>query len=143
MASGCVEWTGSTTTKYGYGNLTVEGKNEYAHRYAYRRACGSIPDGLFVLHRCDNPPCVNPEHLFLGTQIDNMQDCSQKGRVNTTIEARMNDHPQAKITEAIAVEIRALKEFGFKQCDIAKQFGISKYIVSRVVLNKHWIGASV
>lgn len=138
--SGCVEWAGHLLPN-GYGTFGFEGRAAYAHRYAYQRAHGSIPAGLFVLHRCDNPRCVAPAHLFAGTQKDNMIDCSRKGRVNRTIEARMEDHPQAKITEAIAVETRSLHAKGVRQCDIAARFGVSKYIISRVVLNKTWKGA--
>lgn len=82
---GCWEWSGNTDGK-GYG--TISHRNgagfspEKAHRVSYEKEYGSIPDGLFVLHKCDNPECTNPEHLFLGTQKDNMQDCSRKNRLN-------------------------------------------------------------
>jgi hypothetical protein len=71
----CWEWTGALTPN-GYGRLAHEG----AHRVAYRLTYGDFDQGLFVCHRCDNPKCVRPDHLFLGTQFDNMRDCSTKGR---------------------------------------------------------------
>ena len=76
---GCIEWTGAAN-QYGYGRRQWKGRVVYVHRLAYEQAHGPIPPGLFVLHRCDNPPCYNPDHLFLGTQRDNLQDMSRKGR---------------------------------------------------------------
>lgn len=80
---GCWEWMGSYFGT-GYGQFTVRmgrtRKNWIAHRYAWARTFGPIPDGLWVLHRCDNPKCVRPDHLFLGTHADNMADMKAKGR---------------------------------------------------------------
>lgn len=83
--SGCHEWN-AARFKTGYGAITVGSKRngtkrtEYAHRMAWTIAKGPIPNGMFVCHKCDNPRCVNPDHLFLGTSQDNMQDMSSKGR---------------------------------------------------------------
>jgi hypothetical protein len=77
----CWPWIATTTHWFGYGRLEIKGKIFAAHRISYELANGPIPDGLFVLHRCDNPPCVNPHHLFLGTQKDNIGDASAKGRM--------------------------------------------------------------
>lgn len=76
---GCLEWTGTRFTN-GYGMLGVGGKMLRAHRVAHELFIGPIPDGLHVLHSCDNPPCVNPAHLRTGTRIDNMQDKALRGR---------------------------------------------------------------
>lgn len=80
-ASGCWVWTGSTTRRGWHGRISVNHHLVMAHRVAYELWVGPIPEGLKVLHRCDNPPCCNPMHLFLGTQRDNMQDAGRKGRM--------------------------------------------------------------
>lgn len=76
----CWEWTASLIG-CGYGNFKYKGKRYAAHRFSWELVNGKIPDGLLVCHKCDNRKCVNPEHLFLGTQKDNMQDCLRKGRL--------------------------------------------------------------
>jgi len=75
---GCWLWTGSTG-RGGYGQLSYAGKYQRAHRVAWILTFGEIPPGMFVLHRCDVPPCCRPDHLFLGTQRDNIHDMLQKG----------------------------------------------------------------
>ena len=78
--TGCHIWQGSRHMKQQYGQIRKGGKLVYAHRVSYERQHGPIPYGMNVLHRCDNPPCVNPDHLFLGTQLDNIRDRDAKGR---------------------------------------------------------------
>ncbi len=78
--TGCLEWQGSKAKRY--GSTTYKGKYCAIHRKVWMLTQGAIPDGLFVLHKCDNPICCNPEHLFLGTQTDNMRDMAAKGRAS-------------------------------------------------------------
>lgn len=92
----CWEWTGGRLQGKGYGRLGFRGKTGYAHRVSWIIANGEIPTGLFVLHRCDHPPCVNPAHLFLGDGDANMADMVAKGR-----QARGDRHPSRTHPEAL------------------------------------------
>lgn len=91
----CWEWQRSTTSN-GYGHLTVNKQHQYAHRMSYEITNGPIPEGLDVLHTCDNPPCVNLAHLIAGTTFDNVQDMHQKGRAR---KAKGEQASHAKLTE--------------------------------------------
>lgn len=86
LATGCWIWMAACTGKNRYGVFSVNRKNVFAHRYSYSIAHGPIPLGMFVCHKCDNPPCVNPDHLFLGTHTDNMRDARNKGRLRVPYE---------------------------------------------------------
>jgi hypothetical protein len=110
----CIEHTGYCSPK-GYGTLTRKGQFWLAHRWAWTQVHGEIPDGLFVLHKCDNPPCVNIEHLFLGTNDDNMKDMVAKGRSKDCGSPR-------KLTEAQVEEIRHAEG---SQYEIAARYGVS------------------
>ena len=128
----CLEWQGGKAGR-GYGVLcvVVNGKKrmEYAHRVSWIIAHGEIPVGMMVLHRCDNPSCANPEHLFLGTQKENMSDCSRKGRVRNG----------ARFSLDIAREIRARhREGGCTQASLAAEYGMSFQHVSNIVNGTRW-----
>jgi len=98
----CWNWTAGATGK-GYGAFRVNGKMRGSHQVSYEFAYGSIPAGLFVCHHCDNPLCVNPSHLFLGTNQDNVNDRDRKGRAN---QAHGENHVKAKLTEDKVKRIR-------------------------------------
>lgn len=83
MPTGCWEWTGSRTAPGWHGRVSVNGVMVMAHRVSWEMAHGPIPEGLSVLHHCDNPPCVNPDHLYLGTAKDNARDMVARGRLNS------------------------------------------------------------
>lgn len=89
MESGCWEWAGFRH-KQGYGRLRVLGKLTLAHVLAYKIWRGDVPDGMKVRHTCDNPPCINPEHLLLGTQADNVQDMVSRGRARNAKTGRLD-----------------------------------------------------
>jgi hypothetical protein len=129
----CWFWMGSRATN-GYGNFydkRMPGRHGLAHRVAFTVAFGPIPKGLFICHRCDTPPCLNPEHLFPGTHTDNMRDAARKQRLR--IPRRSKLMPQQ------VSEIRALfAEGGLTQRSLARQFSIDAGQVWRIVHNKNW-----
>ena len=128
-AGGCLIWSGSKSTK-GYGRVWWEGRLHQAHRASYTANVGAIPEGLHVLHRCDNPSCINHEHLFLGTNLDNVQDKVAKGRLPSG-ESRAN----AKLTEAAVLEIRK-SPLGKKS--LAKLYGVCPTVILEVRRGKRW-----
>ncbi len=132
----CWIWTGSKNTSKGeYGRFYFGDKRMLAHRVSYELFCGQIPEGNQVLHRCDNPSCVNPDHLFLGTTTDNMQDMMAKGRGKC---ARGIDHHRAKLNPEKAFEIRWRAALGHKHGDIASDFGVTRPLISAICRNEIW-----
>lgn len=128
--SGCHEWPGARTRNgYGLVHLTLHGQStKLAHRAAWMIAKGPIPDGLHVLHHCDHPPCVNPEHLFLGTNADNVRDKVNKGRAVS----------KGKLTQAEVLEIRRLRAMGRTAASIAEDFRISRSAVCAACNGRTW-----
>lgn len=133
----CWLWTGLLTDK-GYGRVFSNGRYLGAHRFSYRLHEGPVPKGLFVCHRCDNPRCVNPDHLWLGTNADNMADMAEKGRANHEPRMLGESHTRAKLTEKKVREIRRLRREGLTLEAIAKQYGVCFQTVSLVVNRKSW-----
>lgn len=136
--TGCLEWTGSRQEK-GYGQVRYQTRKWQTHRLAYMLAHGEIPEGQYVLHRCDNPPCCNPDHLFLGDQFDNMRDMIRKGRLYNRNGSK---NGCSKLTEDDVREIRRLKAEGVKQVRLAERFGVSTVAISLIVLRKKWVHVS-
>lgn len=132
--SGCWLWTGHKTAA-GYGALGFQRKQKYAHRSSYEVFCGPIPKGLNVCHSCDVPACINPSHLFLGTQQENMADMVRKKRRSKSNNISGSTHHQAKLTEAQIVEIRASPK---KQRDIALEYGLAQSTVGAIRTRKTW-----
>ena len=131
-ADGCWEWNAGCW-KNGYGAFGLDGKTQRAHRVSYQLYLGEIPEGLQVLHKCDNRACVNPEHLFLGTHADNMKDCAKKGRYGSPSGEK---HYKSKLTDEQVADIRARQKAGVKGTDLAREFGLTPSGISRIVLNK-------
>jgi hypothetical protein len=126
---GCWPWTGGKKHD-GYGILRIFGRHEGAHRASWILTNGPIDDAsIFVCHRCDNPPCVNPAHLFLGTHLDNMRDMIRKGRRGCY---------EPKLTAEKAIAILEQTRAGRHDRDIAADFGISYGLVSLIRIGARW-----
>lgn len=130
----CWEWQG-TRAPNRYGSVTFHNRAVSTHRLAWELTHGPITDGLWVLHRCDNPPCCNPAHLFLGTPTDNAQDRNAKGRANT---ARGERTGHAKLTDAQVLDIRARYAAGETGRALAREYGVSPAAVSNIMTGKRW-----
>jgi hypothetical protein len=135
----CWIWTASTNGR-GYGQLGRGGRGDgyvYAHRYSWELSNGSIPNGMSVLHRCDQSRCVNPDHLFLGTQKDNMRDASRKGRLAVGTRVCGEATGTAKLT---ALDIRIIRRLSGRllQREIAEMFHIAQTNVSMIVQRHSW-----
>lgn len=132
---GCWEWRGYRQSR-GYGMLRVPdlGKQVLVHRLAHELWTGPIPDGLEVLHSCDNPPCMNPAHLSVGTHAKNMGEASERGRM-----PRGESAPAAKLSAADVSAIRAeYAAGGIKQADLGIRYRITDSAVSMIVNHKRW-----
>lgn len=123
--SGCWLWIG-VLHDTGYGRMLFHGVMDYAHRWAYRIHKGEIGDN-FVLHNCDNKLCVNPDHLFLGTHQDNVQDMYRKGRGLKT---------RVRLNQSVADQIRILLLGGSNKSELALRFNVSKTTITRIVKNQ-------
>ena len=134
---GCWTWGGSLHKK-GYGLWGFRGKIHKAHRISYRIHKGRIPDGLCVCHACDNPPCVNPKHLWVGTHQDNADDKYEKGRDNHA-KGEANGGG-GKLTWESVREIRRLREEeNMSQQTLADKFGVSQPMIGLIVRGEKWI----
>ena len=128
----CWLWQGSLTTK-GYGQFSVGGKLQRTHRASYEAHIGPITGGLHVLHSCDVRHCVNPEHLRLGTNLENMADREASGRTS-----RGERHATAKLTRSQAAEIKQRRLAGEVARTVAESFGVSKATVYDIAKGKRW-----
>lgn len=137
----CWTWTAGRSQQ-GYGWFYFKPKTpRQAHRVAMEMYLGHpIPPRMHVLHRCDNPPCVNPRHLFLGTNAVNVADRVSKGRSATTALGMPGErHPNAKLTEGRVAEIRALLRSGcYSHAQIAALYGVSASLIQGINAGKYW-----
>ncbi|MDB5716206.1 MAG: endonuclease family protein [Sphingomonadales bacterium] len=151
--SGCIEWQGCKGgNKLGtnHGIFSFRGKPVKAHRFSWEFVeKKNIPEGMCVLHTCDNPPCCNPSHHFLGTRVDNIKDCVNKGRnskgaahskATAKNRVRGERHPSHRLTDAEVQEIRELKKLPFSvrptHREIGLRFNIDPSYVSRLIHKK-------
>jgi len=117
-----------------YWSVAFNGRRLGAHRVMWLLLHGQIPEGLEVCHRCDNTRCINPDHLFLGTHLENMRDRDQKGRCGTLGEKS----PLAKLNSAKVIDIYNRATTGIKPREIAAQFGVSEMTVVRIFKKQTW-----
>lgn len=137
--AGCWEWQGAKLPRSGYGvaiNTKIERRyvTIYAHRMSYELHIGPIPSGLYVCHHCDNPACVRPDHLFLGTPQDNMRDRDAKQRQSCGTR-----YPHAKLTDDIVRSMRKRYAAGeVNQRQLSVELGVSGPSISRTLAGKSW-----
>jgi hypothetical protein len=160
----CWEWI--ACRGHGYGSLTIKRRRFPAHRVSFAIAHGRVPDGLLVLHRCDNRACVNPGHLYAGTLLDNSRDAVERGRLMRgpahqaamrrvaargekhgsktrpraypELEVRGEDHGNAKLTESDVLAIRAARQSGETLRSIGERFGVTLQQVHNIAKRKSW-----
>jgi hypothetical protein len=132
----CWLWTASTQ-RGGYGQISINGKPEIASRVSFRLEYGEIPEGMFVCHWCDNPLCVNPAHLFLGTPADNIHDMDGKGRrvVAPQLGSR---HGCARLNEQQVAQIKARIAAGEFQNRLAIEFGVTPGAINHIAKARQW-----
>jgi hypothetical protein len=141
-SDGCWEWTGHTGSK-GYGRFRVNNKFYGAHRFSWMLTNGEIPKGIFVCHQCDNPSCVRPSHLFLGTPKDNTQDMIRKKRRKQIYGVRVSNpgekNPRAKLNWVIVNRLREeyIPKYG-ALIGLARKYGLDESIVGDVVRYRCW-----
>ena len=146
--SGCWLWHGAVNPR-GYGSFGLNGRTVLAHRHAYELTTGPIPTGLFLLHRCDVPACVNPDHLHVGTHAENMTEMTSRGRSGVGDRNSSRRHPRSRprgervgTAKLSAVEVEEIRELrGVSQREIARRYGVDQSTVHHVVSGKTWKAA--
>lgn len=125
----CLEWQASRFSS-GYGQFFADGKNHRAHRWLYEYVNGKLSDGLVVRHTCDNPACVNIEHLEVGTQRDNINDKVRRGR-----QLRGENHGRALLTRE---DVERIRESNETHRELAKRFSVSEGCINNIKLRRTW-----
>lgn len=136
----CMEWTGMRN-RAGYGVVSIFGRKVIASRAVFELANGTFHCWMCVCHRCDNPPCVNPDHLFLGTHKDNIKDAQFKGRLKTNlILGRFgSDNGNARLTEEQVLEIRAIRaKHGTAYKELATLYSVAPQTIRQICLGERW-----
>ena len=135
--SGCWEWQATRAGRLrSYGYFWMDGRFHYAHRAAYLVTKGDIPSGMLVLHSCDNPICVRPDHLFLGTQKENMQDALRKGRL-VSFKGEKNGDSRLKEKDVLRIR-RLFKTRNYSKAYLSRIYGVSDTAIGFIVNRKLW-----
>jgi hypothetical protein len=136
-SNGCWNWTMFIDKRFGYGAIAFKGRPKRVHRVSAHVFSGfDLQSKLMVLHKCDNRACCNPEHLFYGTQLDNMRDCSKKGRM---WDRSGQKNPRAKLSLKDTVDILQLLKDGDKsQREIGLLYDVPQATISKIKLGLHW-----
>ena len=133
----CWEWTACKNST-GYGQIRIDGQAVLAHRLSWEMAHGQeIPPNMYICHSCDNPGCVRPDHLFLGTPSENLYDSSSKDRNHPH---RGEDNIWAKLTNAQVIEIRDLGQIGWSSRRIGRRYNISHTTVLAILRGERYVG---
>ena len=132
--SGCWIWTGGSD-KRGYGKFWMGDRYESSHRASYLLHKGLIPDDKLILHKCDIPACVNPEHLYCGTYSENTRDAIKRNRYNRFSRVRGENHGRAVLTEIQVIEILKSKE---RTADLSRKYNVNFMTISCIRKNKSW-----
>ena len=152
MPNGCIEWQGNIDST-GYGRFCFHRQTTLAHRASWMIFRGEIPNDLCILHKCDNPPCVNPDHLFVGDRKDNAKDMSAKGRqwvqknpagrpiCPTELKARGEQHGMSKMTDEIVKAIRIRASEGTTGKVLAHEYSCSRSLISQIIRGEIWAHA--
>jgi hypothetical protein len=135
--SGCWLWLGAETAN-GYGQFTVMNRATAAHRFSYEHHNGPIPPGMLVCHRCDVRCCVNPEHLFLGTFLDNNRDCAAKGR-SSGFTLHGEAAPSRVLSAAQVLEIVKRRRAGEKGRVLAHAYGVNANTITAIMKGRAWV----
>jgi hypothetical protein len=138
-SSGCVEWVhGAVTAGYGEIRTKARGRQAYTHGVSYELFVGPIPNGLMVLHECDNPSCIKPAHLFAGTSLDNVRDCMTKGRaLKRGLIGEANSSAKLDATQVKEIRLRHAAG-GISQRGLAREYGVIQATIKEILQRKIW-----
>ncbi len=137
--NGCLLWQAAANGD-GYGLVRVGSKLQRAHRVAWEAVNGPIPNGLCVCHRCDQPGCINPQHLFLGEHRDNVRDCAAKGRLAAQRpgHTRGERNGNSKLTRLQVAQIRRKHSLGRSKSSLAREYAVAPTTIRRIVDRTRW-----